>query len=38
MGSGHNVGLSQYGARAMAENGCNYEEILEFYYTDITIE
>ena len=37
-GNGHNVGLSQYGARAMAEDGYDYEEILEFYYTDITIK
>ena len=37
-GNGHNVGLSQYGAKAMAEQGFSYEEILRFYYTDITIE
>ena len=37
-GNGHNVGLSQYGARAMAEDGYSYDEILEFYYTDITIK
>lgn len=37
-GSGHNVGLSQYGARAMAEDGYDYDEILEFYFTDIDIE
>ena len=37
-GNGHNVGLSQYGARAMAEDGYDYEEILKFYYTDITIK
>ena len=37
-GNGHNVGMSQYGAKAMAEAGYDYEEILEFYYTDITIE
>ena len=37
-GNGHNVGMSQYGAKAMAEDGYDYEEILEFYYTDITIE
>ncbi len=37
-GSGHNLGLSQYGAKAMAERGWTYDEILEFYYTDITIE
>lgn len=36
-GSGHNVGMSQYGAKAMAEQGRSYREILEFYYTDITI-
>jgi len=36
-GNGHNVGLSQYGAKAMAESGCDYREILSFYYTDITI-
>ena len=29
--------MSQYGAKAMAEAGYDYEEILEFYYTDITI-
>lgn len=36
-GNGHNVGLSQYGAKAMAEQGCSSQEILNFYYTDITI-
>ena len=37
-GNGHNVGMSQYGAKAMAELGYSYQEILQFYYTDITIE
>lgn len=37
-GNGHNVGLSQYGAKAMAELGYDYVDILEFYYTDITVE
>ena len=37
-GSGHNVGMSQYGAKAMAEQGYSCEDILTFYYTDITIE
>ena len=37
-GSGHNVGLSQYGAKAMAELGFDYQEILHFYYTDINLE
>lgn len=38
VGSGHNLGMSQYGAKAMAEAGYDYDEILEFYFTDITIE
>ena len=37
-GSGHNVGMSQYGAKAMAELGYDYDDILAFYFTDITIE
>lgn len=37
-GYGHNVGLSQWGARAMAELGHTYREILTFYYTGVTIE
>lgn len=32
LGNGHRVGMSQYGARAMAENGSTYEEILYHYY------
>ena len=32
-GYGHGVGMSQYGARAMALEGKNYEEILLKYYT-----
>lgn len=30
--------MSQYGAKAMAEQGYDYEDILNFYYTDITIK
>ncbi len=37
-GSGHNVGMSQYGAKAMAGIGYTYEDILNFYYTGITLE
>ena len=37
-GNGHNVGMSQYGAKAMAELGYSYDEILNFYFTDVTIE
>ncbi len=36
-GSGHGLGLSQYGANAMAEDGASYEEILAYYYTGITL-
>lgn len=32
LGNGHRVGMSQYGARAMAEAGSSYEEILAHYY------
>lgn len=31
-GYGHRVGMSQYGADAMAEEGCNYAQILLHYY------
>lgn len=37
-GYGHGVGMSQYGANAMAEKGSSYLDILSWYYTDITIE
>ncbi len=36
-GFGHGVGMSQWGAKAMADAGYTYEEILKFYYTDIDI-
>jgi stage II sporulation protein D len=36
-GVGHGVGLSQYGANAMALEGYNYEDILKHYYTDVRI-
>ena len=31
-GFGHRVGMSQYGANAMAAEGLSYREILEYYY------
>ena len=31
-GYGHRVGMSQYGANAMAEQGSSYEQILNHYY------
>lgn len=37
-GYGHGMGLSQYGAKKMAENGYDYRQILSHYYQDITIE
>lgn len=37
-GWGHGVGMSQYGAKAMAEQGLTYEDILYFYYSGITLE
>ena len=36
-GWGHNVGMSQYGAYAMAKQGYTYLDILQFYYTGITV-
>ena len=36
-GWGHNVGMSQWGAFAMAEQGYSYRDILNFYYTGITL-
>lgn len=36
-GVGHGVGLSQYGANAMADEGYPYDEILLHYYTDAEI-
>ncbi len=36
-GWGHSVGMSQYGAKGMAERGFSYDAILNYYYTDIQI-
>ncbi len=36
-GYGHGIGMSQYGANYFAENGYNYQEILEHYYTGVEI-
>lgn len=36
-GSGHGVGMSQYGANGMAKNGYNYKEILTHYYSGTEI-
>src|SRR5579864_7271955 len=37
-GSGHGVGLDQWGARAMALQGYTFEQILSYYYTGISVE
>lgn len=37
-GWGHNVGMSQYGAKAMAEMGFKAEEIVTFYFTNTNVE
>ncbi len=37
-GYGHGVGMSQYGANAMAKEGYTYEEILKYYYQNIEID
>lgn len=36
-GWGHGLGLSQWGANGMAKQGYKYEDILQYYYTDIAI-
>ncbi len=37
MGHGHGVGMSQSGAYGMAEAGFDYKEILEHYFTGISV-
>lgn len=37
-GYGHGVGMSQYGAQGMANNGSNYKEIITHYYTGVDIK
>ena len=36
-GYGHGVGMSQYGAKKMAESGYDFEEILKYYYTGVDV-
>ena len=36
-GYGHGVGMSQYGANALAKEGKTWQEILQWYYTGVTI-
>ena len=37
-GYGHGVGLSQSGANEMAKDGKSFEQILTYFYKDVTIE
>ena len=37
-GFGHGIGMSQYGAKSMAEQGYNYKEIIGYYYENVVVE
>lgn len=37
IGYGHGVGFSQCGADSLAKQGKNYEEIIKYYYKDVSI-
>ena len=37
-GAGHGVGMSQWGAKSMAERGASFGEILKHYYTGVQIK
>ena len=37
-GYGHGVGMSQYGANAMAKNGTTWKEILAYYYPETSLK
>jgi len=37
-GSGHNIGMSQEGARSMANAGFSFEEIIEHYFTGAEVD
>jgi stage II sporulation protein D len=37
IGYGHGVGMSQYGANGMAKEGKNYQDIVKYYYQNVTI-
>ena len=38
VGYGHGVGMSQYGANAMAREGSRWQEIVTHYYTGVDIQ
>lgn len=37
-GYGHGVGMSQYGAEGMAQEGYSYSDIIKYYYTGVDIK
>ena len=37
-GYGHGVGMPQWGAYALAEDGKSAEEIVTYYFKDVTVE
>ena len=37
-GFGHGIGLSQYGANAMAKKGFGYKDIVKYYYSNVTVK
>lgn len=37
-GLGHRLGMSQWGAKSLAEQGQNYQQILNHYYTNVQIK
>ena len=36
-GYGHQIGMSQWGANAMAKQGFDYEDIITFYYPGVKV-
>ncbi|GJM75100.1 hypothetical protein HMSSN036_73160 [Paenibacillus macerans] len=36
-GNGHGLGLSQWGAKGLADAGYDYRKILQHYYQNVTI-
>lgn len=37
-GYGHGVGMTQYGAKGMADAGYSYQDIIKYYYTGVSIK
>jgi stage II sporulation protein D len=37
-GYGHGLGMSQYGAKGMADAGFDYKQILEYYFTGSKVQ